>query len=499
MVKKEKRLVMKQWKIAIILVAVIGISIGAYFGVSKMTDKKAEEELISSGVGSYDKFEETSISSVSFTFSDGSTYDFTSEDATIWTSKDESIQPNDATITYALTTLSNLQTTKLVEKDASDLSIYGLDSPLTISCTDGIETYAIQVGSASPTGESYYIKSPDDNAVYTISSSDGEVFNLILDDLKDRAIIHSYVSVVNKLSYKEGDKLIFDCKKDSAGVWELTYPTIEGVETNLSSISALCDVLIRTNIVDFVNENPTDADLKQYGLDSPYYTIEIADDDEDVTLTLGKAVEDTESSLVYGRLSSTGAICTFNLGEFSILNSGAEAVLVNQVYNESKENLTNVTIEYEGQKISYDIDYDKSNRSFTYSENGKPIKEEKTSTETETTQSDTTDTTTAETTKERTYFEMVQSLINSTIQIPLYHVDVDQQPTGSSIIKITYTRNYEPKQYTIELVPTDESNDYYYVLSDGKYRGCIVRNRALQTTNYLLSNVKEILDYKSNS
>ena len=83
--------------------------------------------------------------------------------------------------------------------------------------------------------------------------------------------------------------------------------------------------------------------------------------------------------------------------------------------------------------------------------------------------------------------------------IPLYHVDVEQQPTGSSIIKITYTRNYEPKQYTIELVPTDESNDYYYVLSDGKYRGCIVRNRALQTTNYLLSNVKEILDYKSNS
>lgn len=75
---------MKFWKLAIILVVIIGISTGVYIGVSKSIANKEAENLEQSGVGNFLKFDSEDINSISYTSSDG-TFDFTSKMALLGT------------------------------------------------------------------------------------------------------------------------------------------------------------------------------------------------------------------------------------------------------------------------------------------------------------------------------------------------------------------------------------------------------------------------------
>jgi len=458
---------MKFWKIPVILVAVIGISAGVYFGVSKSIEKKEAEEVVSSGVGTFLEFNSDEITSISFTSSEG-TFDFTSEDGASWTCTNQDMRVNNNTIIYAIYAMSALDTTKLIEENSSDLSKYGLDNPISVSCSDGSESYDIQIGNTSPTGESYYIKSPDNNDIYTITAAEGAAIHADKTDLKNRFIIDSYVSAVNKIIYTADDKVIFNCQKNDSGAWELIEPQVSNVEVNLSKISAIADLLIRADVIDFISESPTDEELAEYGLDNPKYKIEISDDDENNTLYLGNSPED---NVIYAQFGDTKEVATFYMGEIGIIGYGTEAVVDDILYEDKKENITNLQVTYNSQTIDIGVNYNSDDRSYSYTKDDSTINDE-------------------------SYYSLVNKLVNSSLQIPLDSIKLDDIPNGEPILTITYTRNYEPNAYKLEFIPTDEDAKYYYVLMDGQYKGCIVRSRDLSSDDYIIGAIKNVLEYQ---
>ncbi|MGN1411265.1 MAG: DUF4340 domain-containing protein [Oscillospiraceae bacterium] len=447
---------MKLWKVIIPLVAVIGISGGVYIGVSKSAEKKAEEETISFGAGEFLSFDASSIKEFSLSV-DGETYELQSQNGTDWNFTDNNNKVNYSNIIYAIDTLSTLNTTKRIEENTQDLTKYGLDNPITISCSDGSNTYQLQIGNPSPTGESYYIKSVDNNDVYTISSDDGIMLHLGKDDLKYRYITDSYVSAVNKIVYKKGTETIFHCEKQDNNTWQLIEP-ITNLSINLAKISNIADLLIRADVVDFITENPTQEELKQYGLDNPLYTIELADDDEDRTVYFGNSPED---NIIYAQFQDTKEVVTFYIGELGIIDSGIEVILDNAIYSDNKREISNVSISYNGTDTSIGLSYDENDRKYRYYQNG----------------SDVTDTEVG---------SKLSSIVDASLNIPLYKVDFSAEPIGEPTFTITYTRTTEPNTVTLKFIPTDEEAKYYYVLLNDTYQGSIVRDRYLKSENSLL-------------
>jgi hypothetical protein len=207
--------------------------------------------------------------------------------------------------------------------------------------------------------------------------------------------------------------------------------------------------------------------LAQYGLDNPKYTIVLADEDNERTVYFGDSPED---NVIYAQFEDTKEIVTFYMGEIGVLGSGTEVVLNSVVYNDTQNNLTNVKIDYQGESYDIKVDYNSDDRSYTYSYNGSVITNED-------------------------EIQSVSVLVSSTLNIPLYKVQLDAEPTGDPVLTVTYTRNYEPTEYTLEFVPTDEESKYYYVLMDGEYLGCIVRARAISSENQILSNISDFSSY----
>lgn len=455
---------MKFWKLAIILVVIIGISVGAYIGVSKSIANKEAENLEQSGVGNFLKFNSEDINSISYTSSDG-TFDFTSEDGTTWNCTNSDMRINSNTIIYTIYAMSDLDTTKLIEKDCADLSKYGLDNPISVTCSDGVKEYNIQIGNLSPSSESYYIKSMDNNDVYTITASEGSAIHVTKNDLKDRLIINSYVSDVQKIVYSEDGKVVFNCQKDDSGTWQLVEPKISNIGTNIAKISSIADLLIRADVVDFITENPTKEELVEYGLDNPKYTIEIADSDEDNTIYLGNSPTD---NVIYVQFADTKEVATFYMGELGIIGENVSAILNDVIYNDKKQNITNIKYEYDNQTLDVGIKYNSTDSSYTYTKDGSTVSNEDD-------------------------ISNLNILTDASLQISLYKMDLNAVPDGEPTFTITYTRNYEPNTYKLEFIPTDEDSKYYYVKMNGEYFGCIVRNRILISDNGVIKLLKDEL------
>lgn len=460
---------MKLWKISIILVAVIGISAGAYFGISKSVEKKELEQIESSGAKALFDFSSEDIKTISFTSND-ETLEFSTEDGSAWTCTNQNINPYNNNITLAVTTMAELNTTKIIEENASNLSIYGLDNPVTVSCSDGVNEYSIQVGNISPTGESYYIKSVDNNDVYTVSFEDGAIMHMEKDDLKNRYILDTSLYSVNKIIYSDGDSVVFNCEKGDTGSWNLIEPNISNVDVDITKISSIIDLIIRADAVDFISENPTDAELTEYGLDNPKYTIELGSVDDngehDTIIYFGNSPQD---NVIYGQFADTKQVATFYMGEIGILDSTAEVVLSDTLYKDDLKNITNLKVDYNQQTLDIGITYNSNDRSYSYTLDGKPL--------------GSTD----------SNYSTIVDLVASSLNIILYSFEPDITPTGEPEFTITYTRNYEPNEYTLKFIP-DEESKYYYILMDDEYFGCVVRKRTLYSDRSFLTCLDSLLN-----
>jgi len=129
------------------------------------------------------------------------------------------------TVSGITSTLSSLNSDKLVEDKATNLAPYGLNSPslqLTITKKDG-KTEKLLVGDEAPTGSAFFAKSASDPRVFTIASFTKTSLDKTPRDLRDKRLLTFNSEKLTAVELRaKGQSFSFG--KNNQNEWQIVKP-----------------------------------------------------------------------------------------------------------------------------------------------------------------------------------------------------------------------------------------------------------------------------------
>ena len=197
----------------IVMIVAAAASIGLYFAArdKKEKDDKAAAESAADLI--LFSFDSNAVNKVEFTCSDGS---YTAElSGSEWKltsggdfALDQSYVKN--VCTYAAT----LKASKSYSRDESKLSSYGLDKPSVITLYDGQNSYKLNVGTLSTTGDYFYVTVDGRDKVYIVDSLYGSVLRASRVLLRAKDFIPYSDSEVAEISVSASGKEVYRLTKN---------------------------------------------------------------------------------------------------------------------------------------------------------------------------------------------------------------------------------------------------------------------------------------------
>lgn len=359
---------MKKWHSVVIVLILLAILIGAYSYI-KLNPKQEEIE----STTAKEKIELLSLDTEAVMkieiFSDKPTLTIGKEKDIWYVNNQYDIKISQNMIDSIVKTLSSINADVLIEENATDLSIYGLDKPkkAIITLVDG-KSYTILIGNETPTGKGYYFINEGQTTVYTVSYTYANPFNYIFEDLVEKETIVdidsqklSYIYIAQKGKPEIEVTRLGDTELDkyemwnSLATWKMTKPYIKprslvgnDTLTNLTSATTGFNTYVKS----FVENNPKD--LSIYGLDEPELELWFKDSDDLQThLFFGKQSEEgrvyfkqADSTSVY--TMSTDAIDLFmNTKPFDVVDKFAMLISI--------EDLNKIVVTKDGKATTFDI------------------------------------------------------------------------------------------------------------------------------------------------
>ena len=150
----------------------------------------------------------------------------------VWSFKGEDgvrvIQPKAEGIVYDL---SNLYAESLVEKDASDFTMYGLEpavSTVVVRLNDGA-VHTFFVGNRVQNSSDYYFATDKDRNVYRIGAGKGMVLTYKKQDLVSKSMHEIYKGDIDEITLTRNDGAYFNIKQNfesQTEEWILTKPFV---------------------------------------------------------------------------------------------------------------------------------------------------------------------------------------------------------------------------------------------------------------------------------
>jgi Domain of unknown function (DUF4340) len=129
-----------------------------------------------------------------------------------------------SSVSNALSTLSSLNSERLVEDKASDVKQFGLDPPaIAIAVTEkDNETRRLLIGDSTPTGNAVYAMLAGDPRLFTMPSYEKTSIDKSLNDLRDKRLITVDADKISRIDLlrKSGD-IEFGRSKDE---WQILKP-----------------------------------------------------------------------------------------------------------------------------------------------------------------------------------------------------------------------------------------------------------------------------------
>jgi hypothetical protein len=129
------------------------------------------------------------------------------------------------TVSGITSTLSSLNSDKLVEDKATDLAPYGLNSPslqITITKKDG-KTEKLLVGDEAPTGSAFFAKSANDPRVFTIASFTKTSLDKTPRDLRDKRLLTFNSEKLTAVELRAKGQS-FGFGKNNQNEWQIVKP-----------------------------------------------------------------------------------------------------------------------------------------------------------------------------------------------------------------------------------------------------------------------------------
>lgn len=210
--------------------------------------------------------------------------------------------------------LTTLKAVRLMEEDAADLSVYGLDDPVitvTVESEDA-EGYTLYLGDDSPAGDGKYAYLDGSKDVYLIDATVVSTFQSAKTAYVSAQMITSLAKTDENADYFDADGLLasFDymiiggsAHADAIRIEPNTYgatsyiPYLMTEPVKQNVLGATGDAVlspIKSGLMaDAVYAvDPDDAVIKQYGLDAPLVTVEYKIGDFSTRIWLNNAPDD---------------------------------------------------------------------------------------------------------------------------------------------------------------------------------------------------------------
>jgi len=127
-------------------------------------------------------------------------------------------------VTSMLSTLSSLDSERLIEDKASDLSAFGLKNPtLEVDVTaGGNKVHKLLIGDETPAGNAYYVTVAGDPRVFTIANYNKSSIDKKADDLRDKRLLTANFDKASEIALSTPKQSIeFGRNKDE---WQILKP-----------------------------------------------------------------------------------------------------------------------------------------------------------------------------------------------------------------------------------------------------------------------------------
>ena len=256
---------------------------------------------------------------------------------------------------------ASMEFTKIAQLNCKNLKDFGLDKPVAqvkVMYTD--DTSALfYVGSNAPGDTGTYVKFGDSDTVYLVDSDSVDGFLINLLDMFSLEINKSVTDDDNanpsqiKLSGKAyGDDIILkpnNSKEVSSSYIIASNDNLYASETEAALVTGTIRGLYAQSVVCV---NPSDSQLEQYGLKTPYAALEATYPDTTIKLYSSKVSDDgtvfltdDNKKLIYQIASSS----------VSWVVTSGEKLINENLFVPAYDYLSAITVELDGKKYKFDI------------------------------------------------------------------------------------------------------------------------------------------------
>jgi len=451
---------MRFYRNAIILVAVLAVLTGAYFLVNRVNSGKSTQ---TDEVINIVKIDDAEMQEMTIENDEG-IYKF-KKNGTEWEMiSDNKFRYSKDRISGIATYFLELNAEKVVEENATDLSKYGLDKPVTITIKTADSETGMLFGNATATKESYYAMKKGDNTVYTVAIYIGENVRVKKDDLKDRALFTALSPDIKIMSLKRDDKVIFNAEMTNEAGWKMKEP-IDG-EVNMVKLNQSIESTIRAQVANFVEEDAKD--LAQYGLDKPKYVLEIGTEKDKAVVELG--MEKKDENEIYAKFKDSNDVLTFYASNLDFINLETTDFVQTLVYVADIRDVSSVDVTIDGKTVKSRIESELSKE-----ENDKFFIDDK-----------------DVTVKGEEGKEAFKDYYMALIAVAFESVEPGAVPSGEPEIVIDYTLEVAPGRVKIEFIPKDENS--YYVVKNGKYTNLVVAKSEFDKDDGVRKTYSKLID-----
>ena len=202
-----------------------------------------------------------------------------SNESSIWETNTSTFQLDQSQIQYLTFSLASIVTNRLVEEAPADISIYGLDEPLSqtiVTDSDGNKA-VYYLGDLTPSGDSYYIMEEGDPNVYSVSSYTANYLRISLNDIRQKMLFPNFDPsglTQMRIENTEGS-IVIQVKPEIVpsylaspySRYIVTSPYLLPRGVNSEVFGPFLEAFKDLSISDFIDDDPPS--LEPYGLDRP--------------------------------------------------------------------------------------------------------------------------------------------------------------------------------------------------------------------------------------
>lgn len=243
--------------------------------------------------------------------------------------------------------LASLEISRVVETEATDLSLFGLTDP-SFSVVFGSEnnTEILLIGDETPTGSDRYANISGTTRVFLIASFLESTFNRSSFDLRDRSLLEFTGPDVTGLTIEQESSALRFSKAD--GAWHLLEPVrargdfgiVEGLSGRIGSAEMIA-----------VEVESVDGDLEPFGLDNPRMAITVETDKGNHVLVMGN---ESPAGTVYGRDASRSIVFTVDAALFDEFDRDIDTYRKKELFDFQPFNANGISLTRDGETYRFE-------------------------------------------------------------------------------------------------------------------------------------------------